>query len=243
MKDLLTPQLPDLSVRVTDDVRGFMDGIETAAIALGYRVARERDYVGEGTDIINASQSDEDRGARAQFIYSGNPQEYVRCRVQAPWPDGEPTHDTYVAAADEHIRPILSESNRQRHRRYRLSVSPKDPLWDWDRTDVDCMRLSYAIEKFESAVDTLTFSVGDYKVRLEGAFLSFHVLRASQLPGPLGAHYEWIKDELTKSREQYAGQGTLAATLSRMRKEKGAELIERIVGLRNALMELCPASG
>lgn len=239
MTDLLIPSLPSLSVALHGAVADFFDRLESASRALGHGIQREREYVGTGTDLLVLSVATTDGDVTVRFICSGHEKGRVPCDVVALWKGGRATYDTYVHAADAHIKPILREYNRQNSLRARLLIGSKDPLWDWDRSDVNCMRLVYPLEKLESAVDTLTLAVGDYKERLEGAFLSFHVLRPSDLPGPLAGHLQWILDALTASEEQYEGQGRLAATLSRMRRDRGAEVIERIVGLRDAIRELC----
>lgn len=237
---LLEPTLPTLSIRLRGSAAAFMDGMEAAARSLGAVPNRAANYVGPGTDLMSVRMSPPDSEPNVKLIYSTAGATHVRCDVVARWSGSRPNHDEYVSEARRHIGALLSGYRKLSGQALRLVIGSRDPLWDWDRSDVECGRLLYPQEKLDAAIDSLTLGAGDIKERLSAAFLSFHVLTAADFPGPLAAHYEWIRDALTAREPRFPQEGSVRATLSTMRKDRAVDIAKRIVALREALKELCP---
>lgn len=100
---------------------------------------------------------------------------------------------------------------------------------------------SYALEKFEQAVETLATEPGDVRSRLYSAFLNILMVQSEDLPEELHADFEWIRTVLTKKEERYPGQGKLAATIFSMRNSTGVKVAKRFVEIRSRLRSLYEA--
>jgi hypothetical protein len=93
--------------------------------------------------------------------------------------------------------------------------------------------LNHAVEKLGTAVRLLAVSPGDVRSRLKHAGREILILKADDFPGELRRDYEWIRHQLTRY-EAKAGEGTLIATMERIKNTTGSKIAERIVELHSA---------
>jgi hypothetical protein len=238
--DLLRPTLPSLSIRLHGESRDFFDVIEVVATTNGHESIRDKDFAGPGSDLLAVRFAPPDSEPTARFIYAPPVAGRINCDVVDRWPEGGATHDTYVAAAANYLKPLLSAYRRHSGNRVRLSIGERDPLWDWDRASVNCASCRYAQEKLAAAICSLQLGPGDIHSRLYSAFMSFHVLQPRHFPAPLGTHFAWIMSELTSRPARHRLQGSVNASLAGMRKDRAVRIAERLVALNDALAELCP---
>jgi hypothetical protein len=113
---------------------------------------------------------------------------------------------------------------------------------------------SYALEKFNRAIYTLSTAEGDVRKRLHSAFSDELLMIASEhLPNKLRKDFEWAKKELTKYDETYEGQkkvfktkdgrldnylpARLDATCQRIKNSSGAKVAKKVFHIWQVLNE------
>ena len=106
-------------------------------------------------------------------------------------------------------------------------------------------RYSYALEKFNRAIYTLSTDKDEIRKRLLLVFQGdLIMITPEHLPEQCRKDYVWIEKTITKFNEKYKGQkeyytradgrydhlipGTIESTLSRIRKSTGAKIAEKI---------------
>ncbi len=97
----------------------------------------------------------------------------------------------------------------------------------------------YALEKLDVAVRELTIGTDRIQPRLFSAYLSFHTLRAADLPEELQVDFQLVHDELT-SQKALGDEGRVQATLAKMNDEQASQIAGRIVDLASRLRDMLP---
>lgn len=162
----------------------------------------------------------------------------ICCDVVTSWKTFPIEPDEYVSTAKTAYKPLLDGYKAKYGAKLRLGFSRKPK--PWDRTSFDCAQVEYAHEKFNLAVRSMAVHPGDVRERLEAAYLALMEVRPGDLPLPLQEHLQWISDQLTWRGPRWEGEGTLHATVVKMRKATGVKIAKRIMAIKDALDELCP---
>jgi hypothetical protein len=103
------------------------------------------------------------------------------------------------------------------------------------------MGISYAIEKYMVAVDSLAAGLLSLQQRLESAALSMYTLRREDFPHEdLWKRHRSIFDDLTWVQETREGEGTIQATTRQLMDHDAQEIARRIFSLFLSLRELNP---
>lgn len=115
-------------------------------------------------------------------------------------------------------------------------------------------RYGYALEKFNRALYTMATGGGDVRQRLlvvfEGDLL---MIQSHHLPPEVRSDYEWVRKQLSRYKEKYAGQRayfytpdgrfdhvlptSTEATLSRIRRATGVKIAQRLFSIWSFLEE------
>ena len=88
--------------------------------------------------------------------------------------------------------------------------------------------VSYAFSKASQAVEILATGAGDVKDRLLGASGSLWAIHPDMVPPEIREDLTWVRDQLTRF-EPYGSEGSVRATLVRIRKGTGVKIAKRIV--------------
>jgi len=96
-------------------------------------------------------------------------------------------------------------------------------------------RLSYAREKFAGAVHVLATHPGNLKERLGKAIIEFIAVREGDCPDRVRPDFAWVMRKLTSKKPTDEGDGSIPATLHRMRLSTAQAIAERIVGIKEDL--------
>jgi len=98
----------------------------------------------------------------------------------------------------------------------------------------------YAYSKISEAVNILATHPGDVRKRLSAAYCRFCEASPEMLPPHIRSELEWVREQLNRFPARH-GEGTLQATLRRIRNSTGVKIANRIV-LVQALLESYLAS-
>jgi hypothetical protein len=93
----------------------------------------------------------------------------------------------------------------------------------------------YAYSKVSDAVSILATHPGDVRKRLCAAYSTFCEAPPEMLPPHIRSELEWVHEQLNRFPARY-GEGTLHATLRRIRNSTGVKIAKRIM-LVQALLE------
>lgn len=93
----------------------------------------------------------------------------------------------------------------------------------------------YAYSKVSEAVNILASHPGDIRKRLGAAYLTFCEASPERLPPHIRSELEWVREQLNRFPARY-DEGTLNATLRRIRNSTGVKIAKRIL-LVQALLE------
>ena len=93
---------------------------------------------------------------------------------------------------------------------------------------VDDPHISYALERFIRAVDSLMTRRGDIRSRLHSAFMFIQPIKPDDLPEPFRTNLKWVFDRLLED-------GDIDATLSTMTYSTGTKIAERFMELEDKL--------
>ena len=97
------------------------------------------------------------------------------------------------------------------------------------------MALDYAWEKLYAAVLTLAEGSSPVQQRLADAYVSQLMrLTAADLPADMQDDFKLLSHELTKIAA-VSGEGTAAASADRLGEQTARDLVERVVGLYEAV--------
>lgn len=96
----------------------------------------------------------------------------------------------------------------------------------------------YALGRFRDAVYFLATEPGHVRSRLCSAFNCFHMLKSYMLPVEVQSDFEWVMQQLTKYSPECKGQGSVCATLDRIRNSTGVNIAKRIVQIHEAILTL-----
>ena len=160
----------------------------------------------------------------------------VSADVIARWTTRPPSYDEYLEVARASYAALFAAFRASHGQRLRLGV-PRRPI-ELDATKIDCNKVSYAAEKFSTLTRSLALGEGDARARLASAYWTFHVIRPEDLPPPLDAHLRWVYGHLTRYPGRHELEGSVDASLARMRNPTAAKLIERLVDLCDAIAVL-----
>ena len=97
----------------------------------------------------------------------------------------------------------------------------------------------YALEKFSVVVRGMATGPGDVRSRLEGAFVTFHTIRAEDLPPSLRRRFRSVVRALTRREARREGEGKLHASLAQMQNRTGAAIARKIVEIDEGLRLYC----
>ena len=236
--DLLNPPLPRISLHPDIPPSEFFGRCEVIAADLGFRIYRGEEYAEDGFDQLNVYMREQPEKLTILMAVTPATKATVTCEVLANWKTHPPTYDEYVAAAKEASKPLLASYAAKYGRRFRLGISRRPE--PWDRASIDCSRLDYAHGKFTEAVRSMAAGPGDIRSRLKSAFMALYVVKPTELPPPLQRHLEWVFQQLTWRPPRYGREGSLHATLARMKRATGVRIAKRILAITDALDELCP---
>jgi hypothetical protein len=227
LMNLLEEKLPNASISADVSPSEFLARCELVAKDCGWNLEREPD-----ADHIFIHPLDD---LPIQLGIAAG--ERLEVDVSAPWT----THPTGCQEYVEILRYAFAALSNAYAERYgpqpRLYTGRCSP--EWDRAAWNGKRLERVRWKFRQAVEDLAIGPGDAPARLRtvlSARDSILKLKPDDLPPPLRHHWCWIKQEVTR-REPVPGssQGKLDATLSRMRKQTGAKIAERILAIAHAI--------
>lgn len=99
-------------------------------------------------------------------------------------------------------------------------------------------KLRYAVEKFTNAVDVLATDRRRIKDRVYLACLAIHTVRPDEnLPPRLRKDYDWIQKQITKWPGELIGEGSIKASLRRMRVGTAEKIAERIFHIYHEVLE------
>ena len=93
----------------------------------------------------------------------------------------------------------------------------------------------FAYSKVSEAVNILATHPGEVRKRLSAAYCTFSEAEPESFPPHIRSELEWIREQLNRFPARY-GEGTLHATLRRIRNTTGVKIAKRIV-LVQALLE------
>ena len=97
------------------------------------------------------------------------------------------------------------------------------------------MAIRYGIEKFQTAVDSLADSIGPWRDRLFGAYLSMHVVQPEEdLPDELRQRAVELFQSMSRVKAQH-DEGDVQATLNRMGDEEGRRIVHEIWSINDTL--------
>ncbi len=85
-----------------------------------------------------------------------------------------------------------------------------------------------AIDRFESAVESLATGPGDVRSRLEDAYLTIFVFNENELPEEVRKDFLWVADSLTKKEPSHKRDDALHATLRHMNNSTGSKIAQKI---------------
>ena len=88
--------------------------------------------------------------------------------------------------------------------------------------------ISYALERFIRAVDSLMTRRGDIRSRLHSAFMFIQPINPDDLPEPFRRNLKWVFESLLED-------GDIDATLSTMTDSAGTKIAERFMELEDKL--------
>ena len=236
--DPLEQPEPKSSLRPRISLSDFFNRCETLARASGLRPERRERFGGDGSDQLNIYVRERPDLLMIRMVVTPASEKVIRCDVVTDWKTHPIEYDEYISAAKTAYKPLLDSYKAKYGVKLRLGFSRKPK--PWDRTSFDCAQVEYAHEKFNIAVRSMAVHPGDVRERLEAAYLILMVVNPRELPLPLQEHLQWISDQLTWRAPRWEGEGTLRATLVRMRKATGAKIAMRIMAIKDALDELCP---
>lgn len=236
--DLLDEPLPVGGLHSDVHSAAFFDRCEAIAADRDWTVDRRRRYAGDGYDQLNLHLRGGEEPPFVRMVMVPNGKGRIGLDVVANW-SSHPIpcleyRETFLALYRE-----LLDAYKERHKaRPRIHLGPCPT--HFDRSTVNCPRLSYSQGKFREATRSMAVGAGDIRERLRDAYLILHVIQANELPEPLRPHYEWVVSQLTWRPARYQHQGTLDATIWQMRRSTGAKIAKRIQAVSDALEELCP---
>ena len=235
--DLLEQPFPKISLRPRISLSDFFHRCAGLARASGLRFERSAKFGGDGSDWLNIYVK-ERPDLMIRMVVTKASDKVIRCDVATNWKTFPIEHNEYVSIAKTAYKPLLDSYKAKYGVKLRLGLSRKPK--PWDRTSFDYAQVEYAHEKFNLAVRSMAVHPGDVRERLEAAYLILMVVNPRELPLPLQEHLQWISDQLTWRAPRWEGEGSLRATLVKMRKATGAKIAMRIMAIKDALDELCP---
>ena len=236
--DLLEQPEPIISLRPRISLSDFFNRCETLARASGLRPERRKRFGGDGSDQLNIFVRERPDLTMIRMVVTPASEKVIRCDVVTNWKTHPIEYDEYLSAAKTAYKPLLDGYNAKYGVKLRLGISRKPK--PWDRTSIDCAQLEYAHEKFTMAIRSMAVDPGDVRERLETAYLTLQVVDPKELPLPLQENLQWIRNQLSWRAPRHEREGSLRATLVRMRKATGAKIARRILEVKEALDELCP---
>jgi len=235
--ELLREQLPETYLRPYVEVDQFFERCEAIAHEAGFRIDRRREFAGPGYDQLNLYLGAGERDLpMLRMVSSPSLSDRLKVDVVAEWKSPGPAYEEYLETLKHSYLILFREYGDKHGRRLRLGVPRRAPRFD--PTTVGCNRISYALEKLNSVMHTLTVGQGDARDRLKSASWNLLVLRADDLPVPLDRHWTWIMKKLTAREPRYQGEGSVEASLAQMRNSTASQIAERILKVHNALREI-----
>ena len=236
--DLLRPPFPRIVLHSGIPSSEFFNHCEIIAADAGFRIDRRENVAGDSSDQLNVYVQEPPDAIMLRMVATPTKKVIINCDVVTNWKTFPLACDEYVAVAKAAYKPLLTRYNAKYGRRFRLGISKMAKPWDW--ASVDCARLEYAHDKFTAAVRSMAVGPGDVRARLKWACVTLLDVRPTDLPLPLQKHLEWVFRQLTWRKPRFKGEGTLDATLVRMKRATGAGIAKRILAIMDALDELCP---
>lgn len=239
--NLLEEELPELSLRPGVPPSEFFDRCEKIAATKGYRIDRRREYAGKGFDQLNLHLLENDsREMMVRMVLSPREPQKLNLDVVARWESFPLGYEEYMRVAKLAYKQLLADYKNEYGVALRLGVPRRPPTFD--PSSIDCGRISYAQEKFQSAIRYMAIGPGDARERLRSVFMTVHVIRPDDLPVPLNSHLSWVYKEMTWRNARHKYEGTLDATLTQMRKATASRIAERVLDIVDAvalLDEMC----
>lgn len=92
----------------------------------------------------------------------------------------------------------------------------------------------FAYAKISEVVDMLATHPGDIRKRLAACYFTLSDAFAVPLPHHIRAEMDWVRAQLNRFPSRF-GEGTLKATLRRIRNSSGVKIASRILLLRSLL--------
>lgn len=238
--DLLDEPLPEGHLTPDTSAETFFDRCEEVAALKGWTIDRRRAYAGLGYDQLNVHLNGDERPPFVRMVATPKAKGRVDLDIVARWTKRPiPCHE-YRSAFITSYKRVLDAYKHHHGTRPRVWIPQCPP--HYDRSAVDCDRLSYARGKIREALRSMTVGSGDIRERLRDAYLVFHVVQVEDLPAPLQKHYRWVVEELTWRSARHQMEGTLDATVWQMRRQTGAKIGQRLQDIADALDDLCDHS-
>jgi hypothetical protein len=95
--------------------------------------------------------------------------------------------------------------------------------------------MSYASLRLCEAVRHLATNPGDVRARLWAATEDLWLVSPQELPAELRTDFQWVQEMMTKYEPQLSHEGTIRATLRRMRNNTGVKIAEKIFEIHRSL--------
>jgi hypothetical protein len=238
--ELLDEPLPEGHLNPGVGAEEFFDRCEKLAAIEGWKVDRRRRYAGDGYDQLNLHLNGDDAPPYVRMVATPAGKGRIDLDVVARWTKRPILCEEYRSTFIASYKRVLDAYKRQFGTRPRVFIHECPP--HFDRSTVDCSRLSYVRGKFREALRSMAVGGGDIRERLRDAYLIFHVVRENELPVPLQEHYRWIVQRLTWRPARHRWEGSLDATVWQMRRRTGTKIAKRVQDIADALDELCDNS-
>ena len=94
------------------------------------------------------------------------------------------------------------------------------------------------VERVYLAVEHLCTAPGDVRARLREAVMTLLPLRVLDFPEHLQGDFDWILSQSTKYESEWPDEGTLDATMRRIRNSTGKKIAKRIFKLYSDIQDI-----
>jgi hypothetical protein len=93
-------------------------------------------------------------------------------------------------------------------------------------------------ERMYLAVQTLCVGRGDVRARLVDAGMQLTPLMTSEFPEELQSDFDWVMHQLTQHPARHQHEGTIEASMARIKRKTGVKIAERILRMFWRIQEL-----
>ena len=94
------------------------------------------------------------------------------------------------------------------------------------------------VQRVYQAVEHLCTAPGDVRARLRGAVMDLLPLQVREFPEHLQGDFDWIRSQSTKYESEWPHEGTLDATMRRIKNSTGEKIAKRIFKLYSDIQDI-----